>query len=393
MRRSTRTGSVSTASVTERSLWSDALFSETTVEVHGYETDGHRRAGRRRWSCCRRRRSATSSTASIARRRRYQLIESVSGTQQQRGRPAPVQGRHRRPAQPLSRHEREPAGADSPDRRHAGAAARLRPPPTHAGDQQHRPGAVRAGSRAADRSLVYVEVGGAPRSRRRDRPLQPDAARRLRGAAERVGHVGAAQRLRRCSSSGRRRWPACSTQYEAPLDTRYAADGITPLGPPVLFSRVTAPDLRTSRSFTWDLAFDHRFNPQWALHFGVIDRRGSHELLVEPTDDRAGVRAAAGERRAIALSRGGSQRALHRRTGRRSQRVVRLLAGARRSQRVHQRFSTTCSCPVVGENGYGPARADVPHRLLARGRAMPLRNWLLVGRARLAERFAVLCRE
>ena len=31
-------GRVSTGSFTERSLWSDALFSETTAEVHGYET-------------------------------------------------------------------------------------------------------------------------------------------------------------------------------------------------------------------------------------------------------------------------------------------------------------------------------------------------------------------
>jgi hypothetical protein len=35
--------------------------------------------------------------------------------------------------------------------------------------------------------------------------------------------------------------------------------------------------------------------------------------------------------------------------------------------------------PVVGQNGYGPARSDVPHRLLARGRAMPTPQWLLVG--------------
>jgi len=35
--------------------------------------------------------------------------------------------------------------------------------------------------------------------------------------------------------------------------------------------------------------------------------------------------------------------------------------------------------PVVGENGYGPARTDVPHRLLVRGRSRPVQNWLVVG--------------
>jgi len=42
-------------------------------------------------------------------------------------------------------------------------------------------------------------------------------------------------------------------------------------------------------------------------------------------------------------------------------------------------FFDNVLAPVVGQNGYGPARADVPHRFLARGRATPLRNWLLVG--------------
>src|SRR5262249_38756757 len=35
--------------------------------------------------------------------------------------------------------------------------------------------------------------------------------------------------------------------------------------------------------------------------------------------------------------------------------------------------------PVVAENQYAPARTNVPHRLLVRGRAMPIHNWLVVG--------------
>jgi hypothetical protein len=35
--------------------------------------------------------------------------------------------------------------------------------------------------------------------------------------------------------------------------------------------------------------------------------------------------------------------------------------------------------PIVGENAYAPAPGDVPHRLLARGRAMPTPTWLLLG--------------
>jgi hypothetical protein len=35
--------------------------------------------------------------------------------------------------------------------------------------------------------------------------------------------------------------------------------------------------------------------------------------------------------------------------------------------------------PVIGQNAYAPASADVPNRLLARGRAMPTERWLVIG--------------
>src|SRR5690606_27564368 len=52
-------------------------------------------------------------------------------------------------------------------------------------------------------------------------------------------------------------------QYESAVETRYAADGTTPLRPPQPVVPVTSPDLRTSRSVTWDLAYDHRLSPRW----------------------------------------------------------------------------------------------------------------------------------
>ena len=76
--------------------------------------------------------------------------------------------------------------------------------------------------------------------------------------------------------------------YEAATDTRYAADGMTRLAAPVLWQHVTSSDMRTSRSLTWDAAFDHRFNPQWAAHVSVIDRRGRRERLLKQVPDEAG---------------------------------------------------------------------------------------------------------
>jgi hypothetical protein len=42
-------------------------------------------------------------------------------------------------------------------------------------------------------------------------------------------------------------------------------------------------------------------------------------------------------------------------------------------------FFDSVLLPIVGRNAYAPARSDTPHRLLARGRAMPTPRWLFVG--------------
>src|SRR5207247_1498227 len=42
-------------------------------------------------------------------------------------------------------------------------------------------------------------------------------------------------------------------------------------------------------------------------------------------------------------------------------------------------FYDTVMWPVVAANAYAPLNGDVPHRLLARGRAMPTPTWLLLG--------------
>jgi hypothetical protein len=167
-------------------------------------------------------------------------------------------------------------------------------------------------------------------------------------------------------------------QYEAAVDTRFAADGVTPLAPPLLVSHITQPDLRTSRSLTWDIAFDHRFNPTWATHAAVIDRRGRSELVLN-NEQVAG---------STALVLGS--------TGRSKYREIEVGAHYTRGQRVDLNLSYVRSVarsdlnaltafydavlwPVVGENAYAPARTDVPHRFVARGRATPLRDWLVVG--------------
>jgi hypothetical protein len=147
-----------------------------------------------------------------------------------------------------------------------------------------------------------------------------------------------------------------------------------------MVSRETAPDLRTSRSRTWDVAFDHRFNARWATHVGVIDRDGSHELLVLPRAATATAPAAH-----VLTSEGRS-------SYREIETSVHFTGGAgidlnasyvrsraRADLNAFTIFYDNVLWPVVGENAYAPARTDSPHRLLVRGRAMPIRNWLVVG--------------
>jgi hypothetical protein len=166
--------------------------------------------------------------------------------------------------------------------------------------------------------------------------------------------------------------------YEAATDTRYAADGVTPLSGAVPFTHQTAADLRTARSLTWDLAYDQRFNRRWAVHVGAIDRRGTHELIVSPVSGPA--------RSELLLDSSG------RSDYREAEFGVHFTGGpgvdlnatyvrsqARADLNAFTSFFDAILWPVVGQNEYAPAPADAPNRLLTRVRAMPTPTWLFVG--------------
>jgi hypothetical protein len=146
----------------------------------------------------------------------------------------------------------------------------------------------------------------------------------------------------------------------------------------MLFRRVVDPDLRTSRSSTWDLAFDQRFNSRWATRISVIDRMGSHELILDPETTPQGS--------VLLLESNGRSRyreaefSVHY-TGSRGVdlNVAYVRAQARADLNAFTNYFDSVLRPVVGENSYGPARWDVPHRLLTRFRAMPASQWLFVG--------------
>jgi hypothetical protein len=166
-------------------------------------------------------------------------------------------------------------------------------------------------------------------------------------------------------------------QFEREIDTRYAADGETPLAPPVTFEPRAALGSAPPRSTTWDLAFEHRFNKTWAIHASYLDRRGENELVVQPF-----VVNRAGEMRLDSSGRSDYRDAeiaaqFNKPSADFTLTYVRSMA--RGDLNTLTNFYDTVMWPVVGANAYAPANTDVPHRLFARGRYQPTKRWLIAG--------------
>jgi hypothetical protein len=366
---------VDTASVTERSLWSSSVFTETTAEMNRYRTDVEPQRPVPMALL-----PETTLGAFYNRQRRttstYQLIETVSGTAQGFG------GLHLFKAGVDVLHSRFDGTSTSRTvdiRRSDGSLARRlqfgRRSPLSIRSTDL---AVFAQDRVQPTSRWYVEFGG-----RLDRD----------GVIDRLNftpRTGTAVLLNASGSAVLRggvgfffeRTPSAAgvfEAFEAPIDTRFAADGVTPLGAPVEFRHVAAPELRTSRSLTWDAAYDHRFTPRWALHLGVIDRRGSHELQVE----RLITGPTTGQHRLSSDGRSAYREAeigVHYTAGTALDvNASYVRSFARADLNAFTSFFDSVMWPVVGRNQYAPARADAPNRVFVRARAMPAPSWLLVG--------------
>ena len=165
--------------------------------------------------------------------------------------------------------------------------------------------------------------------------------------------------------------------FEAMTDSRYAADGTTLTGPPLLEARIVG-DLRSAHSAMWDVSYDHRLSPRWAIHASVLDRHGEGELILDPERDATGEQ--------LLLTSSGRSQLLREEIG------VHLIRGTRMdvsASYVHATahedlnafigFYDAVMSPIVGRDEYAPAAADIPHRFFMRGQLMPTSRWSLVG--------------
>jgi hypothetical protein len=166
--------------------------------------------------------------------------------------------------------------------------------------------------------------------------------------------------------------------FPSVVDQRFQANGTTPVGPAVTFTPAVE-DLRTPRSRTWDLGFDYRFNPMWSMHVGMLNRQGSNELVVDPLLTGP----ATGQLRLSASGNSsylGGEVSVHFAAGDRADvNVAYTRSRARADLNTMANYYDTVMWPVLGRNEFAPAPTDAPNRLLARGRFAPRPKWLVVG--------------
>jgi hypothetical protein len=166
-------------------------------------------------------------------------------------------------------------------------------------------------------------------------------------------------------------------QFESFADRRFAADGVTPLSPAVLFAHITGPALGTARSATWDLSYEYRWRPSLSFRAAVLDRRGSHELVLYPET--------AGTAGALVLRSNGLSRYDDVEFGIHASHATRfdmnatyVHAKAHGDLNTFANFFDEMLWPVVAANQYARLPTDVPHRLLLRSRILPTPSWLVV---------------
>ncbi len=165
-------------------------------------------------------------------------------------------------------------------------------------------------------------------------------------------------------------------QFESPTETRFAANGVSPLAPPALVSYVTAANLRTARSSSWNLSYEHRLSASWSVHASVLERRGSNELMVDPIRTAAGAQLLL-ESDGTSLYRDAEVGVHFTHAPGFDINATYVRSSSQGDLNPFSNFFGTVLWPIVGTDAYGPSSADVPHRLLVRGR-LSTGRWLML---------------
>lgn len=159
--------------------------------------------------------------------------------------------------------------------------------------------------------------------------------------------------------------------FESRDVTRFRSDG-TPLGPPVTFVNVLDEDLHAPEAVVGNVEWSQRFGRRVLFKATYLQRRGSHEFIVEPD-------AARGELRFV--TEGTSQY-------KELESTVRYLGGERKDLTVsyvwsqgtadlntYDQFYGNLRNPIIRANEHNRIPTDVPHRVLIRGNMRLFGQW------------------
>jgi len=167
------------------------------------------------------------------------------------------------------------------------------------------------------------------------------------------------------------------TQFETAVDSRYAADGTTLVGPPTAL-RHEVEDLHSARSTAWDVSFTHQLNARLALHASLLDRHGEQQLVLNPVDVGTGT--------VLMLNSDGRSHYVREEVGVHFVKGTRLdlnasfvHSSARENLNAFASFYGAVLVPVVGQDAYAASSSDTPRRLLVRGSFMPTGKWMVAG--------------
>jgi hypothetical protein len=359
--------------VTERAVWTDSLFGETSIHVHNYQTDVMPQGG----SSMQLLPDTTLGNFFNQQHRdtaTYQVIASVSGSTTSKWGSHLFKG-----GIDLLRNSYDGTSVNRPVliERNDGTLARSLIDPVPTAQSAHTTDvALFVQDRFQPNTRWYIEFGG---RLDRDGIVQQFNLTPRVGSALLLNKSGSAV-LRGGFGLFYERTPSTAgafTMFGTVLDERFAADGVTPLGPAIPFVH-TAADLQTPRSRTWDIGLDQRFNKFWSVHLGLLDREGSHELVVDPLQT-----GTAGELRLTSDGRStyfGAEAGVHFSYGERADvNVTYTRSRARSDLSTLSNYFDTVMWPVFGRNAYAASPADAPNRLLARGRFTPWTKWLVIG--------------
>jgi hypothetical protein len=160
-------------------------------------------------------------------------------------------------------------------------------------------------------------------------------------------------------------------QLDMSTETRYAADGFTPLGPPELYQHVVVPNLQVARSATWNVQYDQRLIKGLSFRASALSRKGTNELIVQPI-------AATGFTPAqLLLSSGGRSDYVEAEGMIRfaPSRAMEFTASYTRSSananlNAYTAFFDNIRWPIIGQDQYAPTSSSVPNRLIASTRTV-----------------------